>query len=98
MKRLTFTEQALQDFQDIHDYIAADNPAAALDFIGRLEERSRTLCKTPGIGRKRDDLANGMRSSRVSDHLIFYRPEDDGITVLHVLHGSRDLPSFFQLD
>lgn len=96
MKQLAFTAQALKDFQEIHDYIAKDNAERALDFIGRLEQRCFELCEIPGIGRKRDDLAVGMRSSAVGDHLIFYRVEGEQLEILHVLHGRRDLPKVFE--
>lgn len=26
-------------------------------------------------------------------HLVFYRPTDDGIEVIRVIHGMRDIPS-----
>lgn len=32
-----------------------------------------------------------MRSFPVFRYVVFYRPLDDGITVVRVLHGSRDL-------
>ncbi len=96
MKRLRFTSKALQDFQDIHDYIAKDNIDAASDFIERLQQRCNELCETPGIGRKRDDLAPRMRSSRVGDHLIFYRVLDGDLEVMHVLHGRRSLRKVFE--
>lgn len=40
-----------------------------------------------------DDLP-GLRSFRVKDfanHRIFYRPREQGIEVVRVLHGARDL-------
>jgi plasmid stabilization system protein ParE len=51
VKRLSFTGQSLQDFQEIHDYIAQDNADAALEFIGRLQKRCNELCEMPGAGR-----------------------------------------------
>jgi len=49
VKRLRFTVQALQDFQNIHDHIAQDNSDVALGFIDRLQERCIELCGMPGI-------------------------------------------------
>ncbi|MGH9550369.1 MAG: type II toxin-antitoxin system RelE/ParE family toxin [Terriglobales bacterium] len=98
MRRLRFTVQALQDFQDIHDYIAKDNVDIALEFIERLEERCNELIEMPGMGRKRDELAPGMRSSGVGDYLIFYRVDKEDLEIMHVLHGRRDLPEIFGKD
>jgi toxin ParE1/3/4 len=96
--RLSFTDQALQDFQEIHDYIAKDNADAALDFIGLLQQRCNELCEMPGRGRKRDELAIGLRSSGVGEHLIFYRMQGDNLELIHVLHARRDLPKMFDLE
>lgn len=32
-----------------------------------------------------------LRSSPVGNYLIFYRPLPDGIEILRVLHGARDI-------
>ena len=96
MKRLRFTQKALQDFQDIHDYIEQDNIDAASGFIERLNERCHELCNMPGIGRKRYDLAPGMRSSAVGEHLIFYHVLGEELEVVHVLHGRRNLEKAFE--
>ena len=41
----------------------------------------------------------GIRQWRVSgfeNYLIFYRPIEDGIEVLRVLHGARDIEGLFR--
>ncbi len=43
-------------------------------------------------------VSEGIRRWRVNDFenfLIFYRPIDDGIEVIRVLHGARDIESLF---
>ncbi len=96
VKRLQYTVKAQQDFQEIHDYIAKDNIDAAADFIKRLQQRCGELCEMPGMGRKRDDLAAGMRSSTVSDYLVFYRVLNGILEIAHVLHGRRNLKKVFE--
>ncbi|MFN8555570.1 MAG: type II toxin-antitoxin system RelE/ParE family toxin [Candidatus Obscuribacterales bacterium] len=98
MKRLLFTPKSLQDFQEIHDYIAQDSIEAAADFIDRLQQRCNELCNMPGMGRKRDELASGMRSSAVGEHIIFYRVVDEKLEIMHVLHGKRNLRKMFKLE
>lgn len=94
--KLKVTPKAWEDLRQIEQYIGQDNPKAAVAFVQRLTERMNELCGTPGIGRKRDDLAPGMRSSRVSDHLIFYFVEGETLVVAHVLHGRRNLKKVFE--
>jgi toxin ParE1/3/4 len=36
-----------------------------------------------------------LRSLSVGNYLIFYRPLADGIEIVRVLHGARDIDSLF---
>ncbi len=55
----------------------------------------------PGIGERRESRnprLHGLRIWRVEgfeNHLIFYRPADDGIEIVRVLHGARDIDRIF---
>jgi toxin ParE1/3/4 len=92
VKRLVFTADALQDFQEIHDYIAKDNADTALDFIIRLQDRCNELAGFPGTGRKRNEIGSGYRSVNVGEYVIFYRLlNKDALTIMRVIQGKRDL-------
>jgi toxin ParE1/3/4 len=44
--------------------------------------------------RKRDeDLRAGLRSFPVGEYVILYRIQGEDIFILHVMHGSRNMPS-----
>ncbi len=58
MTRL-FSDRALLDLEEIHDYIADDNVDAALGFINRLRDRCGELAMFPGIGE------SGKKSKKV---------------------------------
>jgi toxin ParE1/3/4 len=47
------------------------------------------------MGRTRDELAPGIRSFPFSRYLLFYLPISDGIDVVRVLHGARDVDTVF---
>jgi toxin ParE1/3/4 len=49
------------------------------------------------LGRSRDQLALGMRSFPVGNYLIFYLPIKNGIVIVRVLSGYRDLDSLFEV-
>lgn len=91
MSLLVYTSLAERDLEEIHDYIARDSVANALIFLERLDHRCRRLAEMPRVGRKRPELAVNVRSVSEGRYVIFYRPRDEGITVLRVLHGARDL-------
>ncbi len=54
------------------------------------------LASNPGMGRKRDSLVPNLRSFPVVNYLIFYRPINQGIEAILVLHGARDIQSLFE--
>ena len=41
--QLVFREEALEDLQDIYEWIVADNPAAAVGVVNRIFERVEVL-------------------------------------------------------
>jgi toxin ParE1/3/4 len=91
VSRLKFTQLAREDFLDIGDYIAKDNPIAALDFVHRIQERFILLGDQPGSGRKRDEIEPAMRSATEGEYVIFYRALPDGIEVIRIIHSKCDL-------
>ncbi|MBO3464284.1 type II toxin-antitoxin system RelE/ParE family toxin [Aetokthonos hydrillicola Thurmond2011] len=87
---------AQADLLDIWNFIANDSFEKADQFLQKIESQLKVLGLNPGIGRKRDSLAPDMRSFPVGNYLIFYRPISQGIEVIRVLHGSRDIQSLFE--
>ena len=47
------------------------------------------------MGRTRNDLATGLRSFPVGNYVILYRPLENGVEVVRVVHGSRDIEDMF---
>jgi toxin ParE1/3/4 len=95
MPRIVRSPESDEDLFEIAAYIARDNLAAALRLIDKLDVKLRLLSEFPGLGRARDDLAPSLRSFPVGNYIIFYRPLPDGIEVVRVLHGARDLRRIF---
>ncbi len=83
------------DIVEIALRIAADNPDAANRWLERVDEKFRLLTQMPEVGRNRFELASGLRSLAVGNYIVFYRPVSDGIQVIRVLHGARDIPALF---
>lgn len=81
----------------IWNFIAQDNPDAATRVIEAAHETFKNLAATPCLGRPhkfRNPKLKAVRSWHVSsfdNYLIFYRPVTEGIEVLHVYHGARDI-------
>lgn len=90
------TSQAHLDLVEIAFRIAGENPAAAARWLDLIDEKCQLLARMPELGRKRPDLAPELRGLPVDNYIIFYRPMNDGIQVIRVLHGARDLPQHFE--
>jgi toxin ParE1/3/4 len=98
MKPFVLTPRAAQDINDIWDYIANDNIAAADRVIESLERAISKLAKTPSIGHAREELADKRhRFFLVYSYLIVYRYETQPLQIIRVLHASRDVQSILAI-
>ena len=78
---------------DIWAYIAADSPDNADTFLDVIDKKIVLLAATHRMGRERREIGKSIRSFPVGNYVIFYRPIKDGIEIVRVLHGARDIPS-----
>ncbi|HKQ46493.1 MAG TPA: type II toxin-antitoxin system RelE/ParE family toxin [Phycisphaerae bacterium] len=90
------TPLANSDLLEIWLYIAQDSVDAADRLVESIDEKSSILATQSMMGRARPDLGENIRSFAVGDYLVFYLPLDDGIELLRVFHGARDIPAIFQ--
>jgi len=95
MPRVTRRPLAAADIFEIWDYIADDSMTAADRWIDQLDQQFELLATQPLMGRARDELAHRVRSFPVGRYVIFYESIDDGIDVVRVLHGARDIDAVF---
>lgn len=95
MKQPHISERAAADLDEIWLCIAQDNGEAADRLVARIHDHCCMLADSPGFGRPRSELGAELRSSTVGTYVVFYRPIADGITVVRVLSGYRDLPEQF---
>jgi toxin ParE1/3/4 len=89
------TSRAHLDLVEAALHIAEENPTVADHWLDLIDEKCESLSRLPELGRKRPDLAPGLRSLPAGNYVIFYRPITDGIEVIRVLHGARDIPALF---
>jgi toxin ParE1/3/4 len=72
-----------------------DSVAAADRWIERMHQAFERLAQFPLMGRERSELAPHLRSFPSGSYVIFYRRLDDGIEIIRVLHGARDIDAIF---
>jgi len=94
--RIRFHVAAENDLDDIWHFIALDDPKEATKLVDAIGESLNALLTFPGAGRKRDDLAPGLRSWPVAyPYIVFYMVTKSELQIARILHGSRDLPKLF---
>ncbi|MEH2305452.1 type II toxin-antitoxin system RelE/ParE family toxin [Nostoc sp.] len=79
----------------MNDYLFAGNPDVANRLLTLITQKLDNLAQFPSMGRRRDELLTALRSFPIDDYLIFYRPIAEGIEVVRVVSGYRDLEALF---
>lgn len=95
MPTLVISPEAEQDLIDIWLHIAEDQPINADRFLERLQEKAQKLAEFKDLGVDRLELAPDIKSFPVDRYVLYYRPNDHGIELARVLHGSRDINPLF---
>jgi toxin ParE1/3/4 len=95
------TPQAREDIKQIATYINEDSPQSSMALRQTLENIYELLLELPEIGTARNFHNPEMKGLRMwpvrgfDKYLIFYRSTPEGLEIVRVVHGARDLPSLF---
>lgn len=95
MSSYSFSDDAIQDLDQICEYIAGNSPSAASRLFDRIREKCKVVAGFPNMGKDYSKLYPGLRGFIVDDYIIFYYSREDGIDVARVVSGYRDLESLF---
>jgi toxin ParE1/3/4 len=91
MTGCAFHPEAEADINEIWEYIAADNSAAANRVIAEIEKALNNLVLIPGGGHRRPDLTSRpLRFILIREYLIAYAPDENPLWVVAVIHGRRN--------
>ena len=91
--QIEWTDPALEDLENIRDYIAKDSPYYARNFIERIFDTTLRLEDFPKIGcpvpeaKGREDIRELIFQGYRIIHLLL----TDRLQVLAVMHGSQNL-------
>jgi addiction module RelE/StbE family toxin len=90
MAEITCTEPALNELDEIADYIALENPQAARKLVQRVFEHVRQLADHPESGSKPPEL-KGWRYRQIVEPpcRIFYRVDGGRVVILYVMRSKR---------
>jgi addiction module RelE/StbE family toxin len=90
MARIIWTEPALQDLDEIADYISLDKPLAASQLVQRVIERVEPLATHPKSGSVPAELkGTPYRQLVIPPVRIFYRPQNEVVYIVYSMRGER---------
>jgi toxin ParE1/3/4 len=90
------TATSRRDYVEIWKHVADDDPTAADELLRTFDQKVTLLSDFPHMGRARPEIRPRLRSFTVGKYLLFYRPLRDGIELLRVIHGARNLREVFR--
>ena len=93
MARISRFRQAEEDILAIAEHIALDNPTAAASWLDKIEQTIALLATQPFMGQAVDHIRPGLRRLSQGNYLLFYEPRNDGVNLVRVLHGAREIES-----
>ena len=86
MRRIVWTDQAVENLETIVTYIAAFNELAAMRLAQRLLGLADSLSEFPHRGR---DAGHGRREMTiVPPYILRYRVDGDEVRILRLRHGA----------
>lgn len=96
MADLIIRPDAERDLREQWKYVARESSTdRANAFLNNTLNKLELLAERPSIARLRSDLQPDLRSYPVGQYIVFYLPLADGIEVVRVIHGRRDIASQF---
>jgi toxin ParE1/3/4 len=96
MSRYVINILASRDLNEIADYFAENGVEAGERFFKEFNSRCQQLVTFPSSGRRYAEIRPDLRGLPLAGYIVFYRVLNDGIEILRVVSGHRDLPSFFE--
>ena len=98
MANIFMSEEAIQDLEQIGDYIAHQfkNHKSALNTIRKIQERINQLEDFPLTGIPLSAIVATQTDYRFlgcGSYLAFYRPKNGDVLIDRILHGRQDYAS-----
>jgi plasmid stabilization system protein ParE len=95
MAQIIWTEPALDNLNDIAEYIAVSNLYAAKQLVENVFSKVQRLEQFPHSGRIPEEIATlNYREVVVNPCRVFYKVDNDSVYILHLLRQERDLRKY----
>lgn len=95
MAEIVWTNPALDQLEEIADYIALDKPEAAAGLVKKIFSTVDRLGQFPDSGHVPPEIPNSIyREVFVGPCRIFYRQENGTVLIVHVMREEMQLRKF----
>ena len=91
-----FSELAVQDLDEICDFIAQADVRAASQLFDAIRKKCRLVANFPNMGKDYSWILPELRGFVLDDYVVFYYPRENGIEIARVVYGRRDLKTLFE--
>ncbi|EHD23466.1 MULTISPECIES: type II toxin-antitoxin system RelE/ParE family toxin [Brenneria] len=90
MAQIVWTEPALDQLNEIAEYVALDNPMAASSLVRKVFAKVERLERFPQSDREPPELPNSVyREVVCSPCRVFYRNDENTVIILHLIREER---------
>ncbi|GFE71762.1 type II toxin-antitoxin system RelE/ParE family toxin [Chroococcus sp. FPU101] len=96
MGSYVFSELAVQDLNEICDFISQSNVKAASQLFDVIRQKCKLVADFPNMGKEYDWITSDLRGFVINGYIVFYYPRQDGIDIVRVINGRRDLKALFK--
>lgn len=95
MAEIVWTEPALSDLEQIAEYIALENPAAAGALVQQVFTTVERLERHPASGKISSEFEHSRYREVVCGPCrVFYRHAEERVLILYVMRSERQLRNF----
>ncbi|HEY0121624.1 MAG TPA: type II toxin-antitoxin system RelE/ParE family toxin [Rhizobium sp.] len=94
MAKYILSPKAEEDLREIWRAIAPDNERAADALLTRIMDKAKLAAEQPLMGSPRPELSPTARILIEGRYIVIYEPMPDGIFVVAVVYGPRDVENW----
>ncbi|HEY9865094.1 MAG TPA: type II toxin-antitoxin system RelE/ParE family toxin [Candidatus Obscuribacterales bacterium] len=91
-----FSELAVKDINEICEFIGKTNVKAASKLFDAIRQKCKLVSDFPNMGKDYSLIGSDLRGFIIDDYIVFYYPRKDGIDVVRIVYGKRDLKALFE--
>ncbi len=98
MAKIIWTLEAVRWLEDIHDYIALDNPTAAHKVVTGIYDKIQLLRTHPRLGQRYEPVTDREVCEILHGHyrIAYLIKKDDHIEVLGIFHGAMEIERYLK--